>query len=78
LENQGIIETIAGKGCFISANHSPLKKDIRRKMLILEIDQAVVQAHHLQVPRDEFLKLVHERFDVMEEKRQASKAEKAT
>jgi DNA-binding transcriptional regulator YhcF (GntR family) len=69
LENLGVIETQQGKGCFLKGNNSPLKKDIRRKMLIEEIDQAVVQAHHLQVGRDEFLQLVHERIDVLDQKR---------
>src|SRR5437660_4391852 len=69
LESQGVIETLPGKGCFLKANHSPLKKDARRKMLIEEIDQTIVQAHHLQVPRPEFLDLVRERFDVIEEKK---------
>src|SRR5437016_12918107 len=32
LESQGIIETIPGKGCFLKANHSPLRKDARRKL----------------------------------------------
>jgi len=72
LESQGVIETIPGKGCFLKANHSPLRKDVRRKLLIEEIDQAVVQAHHLQVPRPEFLDLVHERLDVMEDKQEAN------
>src|SRR5215212_10601503 len=39
LESQGVIETLPGKGCFLKENHSPLKKDIRRKLLIDEIDQ---------------------------------------
>src|SRR5207342_858653 len=43
LESQGIIETIPGKGCFLKPNNSPLKKDVRRKLLIEDIDQAVVQ-----------------------------------
>src|SRR5437762_12622133 len=55
LESQGVIEALPGKGCFLRENNSPLKKDVRRKLLIEEIDQAVVQAHHLQVPRPEFL-----------------------
>src|ERR1041385_4690069 len=55
LESQGVIETIPGKGCFLKPNNSPLKKDVRRKLLVEEIDQVVVQAHHLQVPRPEFL-----------------------
>jgi GntR family transcriptional regulator len=71
LESLGVIETQPGKGCFLRENHSPLKKEIRRKMLIEEIDQAIVQAHHLQVPDDEFLKLVHERMAQFETKRRA-------
>src|SRR6266568_6570903 len=71
LENLGVIETLPGKGCFLKENHSPLRKEVRRKMLIEEIDQAIVQAHHLQVPRDEFLKLVHERIAALEDKRRA-------
>jgi len=68
LENQGVIETIPGKGCFLKENNSPLKKDVRRKLLVEEIDQVVVQAHHLQVPRQEFVELVEERLDRIEEK----------
>jgi DNA-binding transcriptional regulator YhcF (GntR family) len=72
LESLGVIETQQGKGCFLKGNNSPLKKDIRRKMLIEEIDQAVVQAHHLQVGRDEFLQLIHERIEVLDQKRRDS------
>jgi GntR family transcriptional regulator len=72
LESIGVIETVPGKGCFVKENHSPLRKDVRRKMLIEEIDQAVVQAHHLQISRDEFLNLVHQRIDVLENKRRAN------
>ena len=71
LENQGVIETIPGKGCFLKANNSPLKKEVRRQLLIKDIDQAIVQAHHLQVPRGEFTTLVQERFDTLEEKQRA-------
>jgi GntR family transcriptional regulator len=72
LESIGVIETLPGKGCFVRENHSPLKKEIRRKMLIEEIDQAIVQAHHLQVPRGEFLELVRDRLSVLEAKQRAN------
>jgi GntR family transcriptional regulator len=72
LESQGVIETIPGKGCFLKPNNSPLKKEVRRKLLIEDIDQAVVQAHHLQVPRQEFVEMVNERLDLIEEKQQAN------
>src|SRR5882672_9757510 len=62
LESQGVIETIPGKGCFVKSNNSPLKKEVRRKLLVEEIDQVVVMAHHLQVPRGEFIEMVRERL----------------
>jgi len=75
LENQGIIETIPGKGCFLKPNNSPLKKEVRKKLLVEEIDQAIVMAHHLQVPRAEFLELTHDRLDLLEQKQRASDSE---
>jgi GntR family transcriptional regulator len=76
LESLGVIETLPGRGCFLKENHSGLRKDVRRKLLIAEIDQVIVQAHHLQVARDEFLELLHERMDVLDIKRRASKDHK--
>jgi len=76
LESQGIIETIPGKGCFLKPNNSPLKKEVRRKLLIQEIDQTVVVAHHLQVPRDEFIELVRDRLDALEVRKQANEIPK--
>ena len=72
LESLGIIATLPGKGCFLKENHSALRKDARRKLLIEDIDQAIVQAHHLQVEREEFLKLIHERLDALDDKRRAN------
>jgi GntR family transcriptional regulator len=69
LEAQGVIETIAGKGCFLRTNNSPFSKEVRRRLLTDEIDEAVVQAHHLQVSRSEFLRLAEVRFDSFQEKR---------
>src|SRR5436190_12755363 len=64
LEGQGIIETRAGKGCFVTENNSPFKKAVRQKMLSDDIDAAVVQAHHLQVSDRDFLELVRERLAI--------------
>ena len=75
LESQGVIETVAGKGCFMRANNSPFKKEVRLELLTQEIDGAVVQAHHLQVGKTEFLRLVEERFDTFQQQRErATKA----
>ena len=75
LETQGVIETLAGRGCFLKATSSPLKKSARHDRLTAEIDQAIVAAHHLQVPRTDFLTLVKDRLDHFAEQ-QESHAEK--
>jgi len=64
LESQGVIETVAGKGSFVTENNSPFRKQVREKMLAEDIDAAIVQAHHLQVGEREFMDLVKERLDV--------------
>ncbi len=68
LENQGVIETLPGKGCFLKENNSPFTRSVRQKLLVTEIDEAVVTAHHLQVDGDTFLSLVKERLEHFERK----------
>jgi GntR family transcriptional regulator len=74
LEGQGVIETIAGRGCFLKENHSPFRKDVRLKMVAEEIDAAIVQAHHLRVEEGEFIDLVRERLEVFEQTNKAHEA----
>jgi GntR family transcriptional regulator len=69
LESQRVIETVAGKGCFVRATSSPFKKDVRLKLVAQAIDEAVVQAHHLQIAKSEFVRLAGDRFDAFEHKR---------
>jgi len=76
LESQGIIETVPGKGCFLKENNTPFTKQVRQKLLVTEVDEAVVTAHHLQVDREAFLALVKERLDFFERKVSASEKNK--
>ena len=69
-----MIETIAGRGCFLKENHSPFRKDVRLKMVAEEIDAAIVQAHHLRVEERDFLDLVKGRLELFEHTNQAHEA----
>jgi GntR family transcriptional regulator len=69
LERDGVIETIAGKGCFVRAGSSPFRKDVRRKLVAESINDAVAHAHQLQIDRTEFLKLAAERYDQFAQQR---------
>jgi GntR family transcriptional regulator len=73
LEGQGIIETAPGKGFFVKKNSSPLSHQARLRLLLTEIDEAVIMAHHLQVDRKKLLALVEERADYFERKSAAQK-----
>jgi GntR family transcriptional regulator len=74
LEGQGVIETIPGKGCFLKTTDSPFTKQARQRILLKEIDEAVVAAHHLQVNRATFLALVRERLAFFEGKAAEARA----
>ncbi|MGP8021348.1 MAG: GntR family transcriptional regulator [Limisphaerales bacterium] len=74
LESQGVIETLPGKGCFLKENNSPFTRQVKNRLLLTEIDEAVVMAHHLQVDREKFLALVKERLDYFERKSKEGEA----
>jgi len=76
LESLGVIETQPGRGSFLKENHSELRKEVRRSLLIQDIDQAIVKAYHLQVPREEILELFHERMDALDDKRRSHEDQK--
>jgi len=78
LESQGVIETLPGKGSFLKENHSPFTKAAREKLLLKEIDEAAVAAHHLQIGRAAFLSLVNERLDYFERKSRGKDDSKGT
>jgi GntR family transcriptional regulator len=75
LESQNVIETLPGKGSFITANGSPFRKDVRMRLLAEAVDDAVVQAHHFQVGRPEFVRLAEERFDAFDRRRERAAKE---
>jgi GntR family transcriptional regulator len=75
LESQGVVETLAGKGCFVRAANSPYKKSVRVELLTQGIDDAVTQAHHLLVDKAAFLRIAEERFDAFERLRARAEEE---
>jgi GntR family transcriptional regulator len=72
LENQGVIENIQGKGCFLKEVNSPLTKTARNDLLVQEIDRAIVAAHHLQISEADFTALVKKRFDAFDKQNKAA------
>src|ERR1700685_1344817 len=71
LESLGVIETIAGKGCFLKENDSPLTKQVRHKLLVAIIDEAIVTAHQMQVGPQVLRELLEERIRFFDKKKAA-------
>jgi GntR family transcriptional regulator len=72
MENQGIIHTVPGRGCFLAENNSPYKLEIRKKMIEEQVDALVVQAHHLQIEAGLLMELVRKRFEHFASRNQTS------
>jgi GntR family transcriptional regulator len=68
LENQGVIETIPGKGCFLREVNSLLTKSARNDLLVQEVDRVIVAAHHLQIGDTDLFALVKKRLEVFDRK----------
>ena len=62
LEAQGVIKTHPGKGCRLAENATKLKKAARIELLNGAIDQLLTEAHHLQIDKDEVIRLLESRF----------------
>ena len=62
LERQGVVEHRPGRGCFVREQSSPLKSSVKKEMLKEVIDAAIVQAHHLQISRKDFMDAVEDRL----------------
>ena len=72
LESLGVIETMAGKGCFLKESDSPLTKQVRHKLLAAKIDEAVVTAHQMQVGPQVLRELLDERIRFFDRKKAAA------
>ena len=65
----GLAAIVLGVLGVVRANKTPFKKEVRVELLAHEIDEAVIQAHHLQVGKVDFLRLAEARFDAFQHQR---------
>jgi|GEM_PF-120484 len=72
LESLGVIETAAGKGCFLKENESPLNQQVRHKLLLARIDEAVVTAYQMKVGPEVLRGLLDERIRFFDRKKAAA------
>ena len=69
LEAAGIVEKRRTAGTYVSEQGSPLTRRERVKILTERIDALLSEASHMNVTVDEVLKLVQQRFDTFQSRR---------
>jgi len=69
LEAAGIVEKRRTAGTYVSEQGSPLNRRERVKILTERIDALLSEASHMNVTVDEVLKLVQQRFDTFQSRR---------
>lgn len=73
LEQEGIVELRHGKGVFLLNGPAPFKAKVRNSIIDESIDSAIVQAWHLQLDRDAFLKRLEQRWNQLEKQQSKQK-----
>jgi GntR family transcriptional regulator len=76
LENEGVIETRPGSGCFVTTSVSPFRRSVRLDLLARSIDALIVQAHHLQLSDDTLRSLLDDRLREFKSLRRAAEGER--
>lgn len=69
LELMGIVEKRRTAGTYVSDQGSPLARKERTKILSDRVDQLLAEATNMAVSIDDIIKLVHQRFEVLNNSR---------
>ena len=73
LDRQGVIDTIRGKGAFISHRESPCDENLEQTVLSEAVDRLIVQAHHFHMTDERLLDLLSRRLEAFAEKRRKAR-----
>ena len=63
LERQKVIETIRGKGTFVSATYTPRMDEDKTKELKEALKDIVVNSHYLGFNRKDIIEMLHQIYD---------------
>lgn len=70
LEHEGVVETIQGKGVFVKSGGTQLAKGARESNVAAALDAAIVQAHHMRIGKEELKRILDERLEAFEERKE--------
>lgn len=63
LERQGVIETVRGKGTYVSSDYKPKVEEERMEKLKEDIKKIIVEAHYMGITKEEILKIINEFYE---------------
>lgn len=63
LERQGVIETIRGKGTYVSSNYKPRMEESRMEKLKEDIKKIILEAHYMGIKKEDIVKLINESYE---------------
>jgi GntR family transcriptional regulator len=69
LETAGIVEKRRTAGTYVSENGSPLARRERMKILTERVDTLLAESTNLNVPLEDVIKLVHQRYSAIHSSR---------
>jgi GntR family transcriptional regulator len=73
LEHEGLVETLQGRGVFVNAAGRPLPKAAREGMVGQALDAAIIQAHHLRVDHANLKRLLEQRIQAFEDRKEENR-----
>jgi GntR family transcriptional regulator len=75
LEAEGVLETRQGQGSVVAEGGTRWSREERRRRLAVSLDRTLVEAHHLEIPPEEVVRLLEDRIRIAT--RRARAGEKA-
>ncbi|MCX7748761.1 MAG: GntR family transcriptional regulator [Clostridia bacterium] len=68
LERQKVIETLIGKGTFVSSSYSPKADEDRLENIRKHIKDIVIEAHYMGLDQSKLLEILNDIYSEMERK----------
>ncbi len=63
LERQKVIETIRGRGTYVSSDYKPRLEEDRMKMLKEEIKKIIIEAHYMGIKKEDLVELMNSFYE---------------
>lgn len=76
LERQKVIETIRGRGTYVSSDYKPRLEEDRMKILKEEIKKIIIEAHYMGIRKEELVELMDSFYEEVDKSYSSKGSEK--